>query len=598
MSKEIYDYLRDLDNDNGSAPPPPPPPSSILPSPLSKAQMANDEKAAMEANSSSLAPPDIPCSQCYGITNEVALEVYRCSDGSGPYYYHNAVLNGGPVPASIIGQYVQALPNQPCATGWQWGTIWRVDAILPAFGLQINQCVDLEYARCGTPIPESYNCSGANGIGHPNGTIWACYDPGNGTGTYSVANNYLNPLSDCIAVCQPPPPPTWDCSGPNGITLPNGITYPDWTCYDPGNGTGQHSTQGACQAVCIEPTWDCDMANHTCNLHPTGGGFYNSTNGGYQACVTACVPPESWDCDLPLNAVSGTCTDPGTGLGQYMTWQLCNDVCNQQQHVVIEEFEVSWNCEWHWTSYSQGGPNLVGNCNPVLGTSGQYSIKQNCLDACQENQAVIDDGPLVTDPCELCCCESIPTPPWACIPGTQVMAAHHLNPCHCSTLGMMDCTEDDEHWQEGYDCLPDGTCVFVFGYPTYTGANAALNLNLATGVNYPNSLVGALAYCEDSCLPVINPALCPRIRSCPCGWSHGPSTIPGEIDCIDPTSNSTMLAIEKCMKFPMPNYAPAVGDVWLNSGSYGNITWNRAVVVNITGNITTTTTHEIRSVCN
>ena len=153
--------------------------------------------------------------------------------------------------------------------------------------------------------------------------------------------------------------------------------------------------------------------------------------------------------------------------------------------------------------------------------------------------------------------------------------------------------------QDGYDCLPDGTCTYVWGNPTYTGANAALNLNLATGINYPNSLAGALAYCEDSCLPVIGGTLCPRIRSCPCGWSHSSSTtIAGGIDCTDPTGASTMLAIEKCMEFPMPNYAPAIGDAWLNSGSYGGITWNRAIVVDITGTITTTITQEIRSTCN
>jgi hypothetical protein len=170
--------------------------------------------------------------------------------------------------------------------------------------------------------------------------------------------------------------------------------------------------------------------------------------------------------------------------------------------------------------------NLIGqqygSCTWVNGTSGQYTTEQDCLDACIDVRV---DPILTGGDCKICCCEpyqTSPGMPWMCIPGTQTLSIPTLSPCSCAMMGMIDCTEDVGMGQEGYNCLPNGTCVYTSVAPIFTAATAALNLNPATpGINYPNSLAGALAYCEDSCQPVLG-AFCTPLLSCPCGWDDIP----------------------------------------------------------------------------
>jgi len=58
--------------------------------------------------------------------------------------------------------------------------------------------------------------------------------------------------------------PTWNCSG-----------APNWTCSDPGDGTGQYSTQNNCQAVCgpttvippVPPASDVNCIINNCDQH-------------------------------------------------------------------------------------------------------------------------------------------------------------------------------------------------------------------------------------------------------------------------------------------------------------------------------------------
>jgi len=497
---------------------------------------------------------------------------------------------------------------------------------LPQIGLQTNMANDVWYvgSNAGSPeldvevyaftvhpgaqpppaYPGNINClvpasAQATNVAHGTGAVL-------GTLGTTLANTL------CLGL-----PPTYDCNNTGQtISLTSGITVQPWDCYDPGTGLGQYMSATQCAANCNAPldTYDCSgPPNWNCYIPSIGVGQFTGLTAQAD-CQAVCIPPiipPSWNCHIPFGATIGTCTDPGTGLGQYSAannypnpYQDCVDACKDLPYIPPETGEdVSWNCTWKkvWGIWN-------GSCSSVYGTGGQYTGPtghQDCLDACQEHPFIPPETGLTgDDPCELCCCASYQTGPglpWICIPGTQVMSAANLNPCDCAELGpnMIDCTEDVGPPVYGYNCNNMGACIGPIVNGTYTGANAALNLNPATpGINYPNSLAGALAYCEDSCLPVLG-TLCPRIRSCPCGWIHSLSTtIAGGIDCTDPTGVSTMLAIEKCMEFPMPNYTPAVGDAWLNSGFYGSITWNRAVVVDITGTIITTTTQETRSTCN
>ena len=65
-------------------------------------------------------------------------------------------------------------------------------------------------------------------------------------------------------------------------------------------------------------SWDCHTASGTCFDPGTGLGQYSTLNACQQSCVA--VSP-SWDC------VNNTCIDPGTGLGQYSTLNACQQVC-------------------------------------------------------------------------------------------------------------------------------------------------------------------------------------------------------------------------------------------------------------------------------
>lgn len=359
--------------------------------------------------------------------------------------------------------------------------------------------------------------------------------------------------------CFPNVVETYDCNDPTTATY--NPLLPNYWCYNPGTGTGQ---------------------------------FTGST--AYQDCVDNCEDPWgtiSWECSgaLGITLPSGqfiaqwTCYDPGTGLGQFPTQNDCQTALwTNPGHPlyglpVCQPPPESYNCFIPWQA-------TVGTCSDPLDGTGQYSVangylnpQQDCIDNCQVHQVI--EWPVLTgDPCEICCCEPYqtgPGAPWICAPGTQVMSISTLSPCNCATMGMIDCAEDVGPPVYGYNCLPNtGQCIGPVANGAYTAANAALQINQATGQPYPNSLAGALAYCEDSCFPVLG-TFCTPLLSCPCGWTYSPTA--SGVNCTDPAlPNNPMPAIEKCFMFP-PNIPPLVGDVWVHTGSYLGLTWNEAYVI-------------------
>ena len=63
-------------------------------------------------------------------------------------------------------------------------------------------------------------------------------------------------------------------------------------------------------------SWDCD-GQGSCSDPGTGNGQYSSLS----QCQSSCVVP-SWDCDG-----QGNCYDPGTGLGLYSSLTSCESEC-------------------------------------------------------------------------------------------------------------------------------------------------------------------------------------------------------------------------------------------------------------------------------
>ena len=162
---------------------------------------------------------------------------------------------------------------------------------------------------------------------------YSCVDPGTGSGPYST-------LAACQTTCVVPV--SYEC---------------DWWsggCYDPGNGMGMYATLTDCQTNCIIPTvtYECDL----------GFGCYDPGNGmGIYATLTDCqancgIVTPTWNC------TNGSCTDPGTGNGTYALLTDCQVNCG----IVTP----TWNCN-----------TTLGCIDPADG-SGLYASLAGCQANC------------------------------------------------------------------------------------------------------------------------------------------------------------------------------------------------------------------------
>jgi len=137
-----------------------------------------------------------------------------------------------------------------------------------------------------------------------------------------------------------------------GVQQP--VTYEciNWSCIDPGTGSGTYATLTDCQTNCVLPvSYECDFG-FGCYDPGDGSGTYAS----YTDCMNDCIPPESWECDW-----TGDCYDPGDGFGMYSSYSDCMNNC---------EAEPTWNCI------------SPGDCQDPGDASGNYWSLQGCLDDC------------------------------------------------------------------------------------------------------------------------------------------------------------------------------------------------------------------------
>ena len=136
---------------------------------------------------------------------------------------------------------------------------------------------------------------------------YSCVDPGTGSGSYTT-------LSSCQTNCTAPV--SYECDWPGN-------------CYDPGDGSGWYTTYADCMNDCTPPpTWDC-VAPGSCQDPGDESGNYWSL----QDCQNACPLTSTWDCDVTLG-----CIDPGTGAGLYTSLAGCQSNCTSTS---IENTEVN-----------------------------------------------------------------------------------------------------------------------------------------------------------------------------------------------------------------------------------------------------------------
>lgn len=126
---------------------------------------------------------------------------------------------------------------------------------------------------------------------------YSCIDPGTGSGTYTT-------LSACQNSCTPPV--TYECDWPGN-------------CYDPGDGSGFYTTYTDCMSDCTpQPTWDCISPGNCQDPGDESGNYWS-----LQDCQNDCAFPVTWDCDATLG-----CVDPQDGTGLYASLTGCQANCN------------------------------------------------------------------------------------------------------------------------------------------------------------------------------------------------------------------------------------------------------------------------------
>ena len=189
-------------------------------------------------------PVNSPCDVCEGVAVQWGAEVYKCADGTGPYYFSNITIDGGQQAGPfMVGKSYTCNPSygsQPggdCHIGNCWGPIWHVTQIIPTgqsgpgtinTQAQAHMCVDLiEDCNC---VSYPYNCGGCSQPHTASQALPVIREDK----TYELDNFYIKSLSSAPPTITGPdqemsPPP-----GPSFDGVVQNFPFPwVWTCDVP-----------------------------------------------------------------------------------------------------------------------------------------------------------------------------------------------------------------------------------------------------------------------------------------------------------------------------------------------------------------------------
>ena len=158
-------------------------------------------------------------------------------------------------------------------------------------------------------VPPTWNCLTAFPAGWPQSgamPINYCNEVFDGSGDFtSLANCEENcPEYEEEIIVDPVEPidPSWACSGPNGSSMLDGTYVPPYTCFDPGNGSGMYSVLGDCEKACSEPdilVGPCiinDATVYVGNSSYPQGSVINFNGLYYTASIQIpALSPNPWD---------------------------------------------------------------------------------------------------------------------------------------------------------------------------------------------------------------------------------------------------------------------------------------------------------------
>ena len=211
-----------------------------------------------------------------------------------------------------------------------------------------------------------------------------CTDPGDGSGQYAS-------LGACNDVCNPTA--TYNCSAAG--------------CTDPGDGSGQYSSFSTCQNACISfncTSSGCTTVNNTSGQYSTlsscqsacvsydclqnGNCVQIAGNGGFatlSACESNCEAPETFSCG------PNDCFAVADGTGDYTDLTVCRAncrswACNSSNGICTEGlgnsgFNTSADCLANCSAPASFNCGTTGCTDPGDG-SGTYSTMSACQSAC------------------------------------------------------------------------------------------------------------------------------------------------------------------------------------------------------------------------
>ena len=137
------------------------------------------------------------------------------------------------------------------------------------------------------------------------------------------------------------------------VLVQQAVTYEciNYSCVDPGTGSGTYATLSACQTSCIAPiTYDCDWNGNCDTAFGTYGQYATLVD-----CQINCTPPVTYNCDG-----YGNCYDPGNGQGIFWSYSNCIQSCQNPTYFCV----------------------APGDCEDPLDGSGAFFSYNDCITFC------------------------------------------------------------------------------------------------------------------------------------------------------------------------------------------------------------------------
>ena len=255
--------------------------------------------------------------------------------------------------------------------------------------------INLNHATCKCDtiiVPDSWNCSGSNGVATPSGSIapYTCFDPGTGNGQYQGLTAYSDCLTNCKEYFGLDPgltgdPITYNCILQLGGTI--GV------CTDPGDGSGQYTGPTAhndcltnCGDASVDPDlpiiegWNCDSSTGQCS-GPVIGGSYPTLATCQATCgvisVGNCAPIDScpcgWDHVFNVSRNSIDCTNRLTTMPSI---KKCMSFQHPTSGAIIQPvIGDTWIDNGSYAGISWTKAVVVNTANPTVVGTGSIEVK-------------------------------------------------------------------------------------------------------------------------------------------------------------------------------------------------------------------------------